>query len=187
MTIAPVDSIWERRINSAFAWGLRHWLLFANGLALLYAGLPWLSPLARVAGYERLGRLLFLLYTPLCHQLPERSFCVHGYQVAYCHRCTAMYTSIAAAGLLFGLLRRRIKPAPLRTGGLLVLPILLDGGTHLIDDLLGIGFRGGGDAIGTLNFWLRMLTGLLVGVTVLITLYPRLERDLRQPAAMIRA
>jgi len=127
MTIAPVDSIWERRINSAFAWGLRHWLLFANGLALLYAG------------------------------------------------------------LLFGLLRRRIKPAPLRAGGLLVLPMLLDGGTHLIDDLLGIGFRGGGDAIGTLNFWLRMLTGLLVGVTVLITLYPRLERDLRQPAAMVRA
>jgi uncharacterized membrane protein len=171
-------SKWEQRINSAFAWSLRHWLLFANGLVLLYAGLPWLSPLARAAGYEGLGRLLFMLYTPLCHQLPERSFCVHGYQVAYCHRCTAIYTSLLLAGLLFAAIRRRIGPAPLRVAGLLLLPMLLDGGSHLIDDLLMLGLRGGGDGIGTLNFALRMLTGLLCGVAVLVVLYPRLERDL---------
>jgi uncharacterized membrane protein len=179
MTTTPTDIVWTRRINDAVAWGLRHWLLFANGLALLYAGLPWLSPLARAAGYERTGQLLFLLYTPLCHQLPERSFCVHGYQVAYCHRCTAMYTSIVAAGLLFSAVRRRLMPMSLRAAGLLLLPILLDGGTHLIDDVLGIGFRGGGDGIGSLNFALRMFTGLLVGVVVLLALYPRLERELR--------
>jgi uncharacterized membrane protein len=185
MTTATASSIWEQRINSAFAWALRHWLLFANGLALLYAGLPWLSPLARAAGYERLGQLLFLLYTPLCHQLPERSFHIYGYQVCYCHRCTAMYTSLLLAGLLFGPLRRWLRPAPLWIGGLLLLPMLLDGGTHLVDDLLGLGLRGGGDAIGTLNFALRMLTGMLVGVAVLIVLYPRLERDLRQPDTLI--
>jgi uncharacterized membrane protein len=179
MTTTSTNSIWAGRINVAAAWGLRHWLLFVNGLALLYAGLPWLSPLVRAAGYERTGQLLFLLYTPLCHQLPERSFYVHGYQVAYCHRCTAMYTSILAAGLLFGVLRRRFKPASLRVAGLLLLPILLDGGTHLIDDILGIGFRGGGDGVGSLNFVLRMLTGLLVGVAVFVTLYPRLDRELR--------
>src|SRR6185436_18863661 len=103
---ATATSIWARRINYAATWGLRHWLLLANSLWLIYAGLPWLSPLARAAGYQRVGQFLFLLYTPLCHQLPERSFCVHGYQVAYCHRCTAMYTSILVAGLLFGVLRR---------------------------------------------------------------------------------
>jgi hypothetical protein len=57
--------------------------------------------------------------------------------------------------------------------------MLIDGGTHMIDDLLGIGFRGGGDAIGTLNFWLRMITGALVGVVMLLAVYPRVERDLR--------
>lgn len=179
MTTISTDRIWVRRINDAATWALRHWLLFVNGLALLYAGLPWLSPLARAAGYERIGRLLFLLYRSLCHQLPERSFYVFGYQVAYCHRCTAMYTSILAAGLLFGALRRRITPAPPGIGWLLLLPILLDGGTHLMDDVLKIGFRGGGDGVGSLNFMLRMLTGLLVGVAVLVTLYPRLERELR--------
>jgi uncharacterized membrane protein len=178
MTTTPTNPVWARRINDAVTWGLRHWLLFANGLALLYAGLPWLSPLARAAGYERTGQFLFLIYKPLCHQLSERSFCVHGYQVAYCHRCTAMYTSILAAGLLFSIARKRITPASLRTAGLLLLPMLLDGGTHLIDDVLGIGFRGGGDDVGSLNFALRMFTGLLVGVAVLVMLYPRLEREL---------
>lgn len=173
---------WERRIDDAARWGLRHWLLFANGLALLYAGLPWLAPLARASGHERLGTLLFLIYTPLCHQRPERSFYVHGYQVAYCHRCTAMYTALAAGGLAFGLLRRRIKPAPIWLAGLLLLPMLLDGGTHLIDDVLGLGLRGDGDAIGTLNFWLRMLTGVLFAVAAVIAVYPRLERDLRAEA-----
>jgi uncharacterized membrane protein len=178
MTTIPTSAAWARKLNDAVTWGLRHWLLFANGLALLYAGLPWLSPLARAAGYERTGQFLFLLYTPLCHQLAERSFRVYGYQVAYCHRCAAMYTSILAAGLLFSVVRRRIAPASLRIAGLLLVPMLLDGGTHLIDDALGIGFRGGGDGIGSVNFALRMLTGLLVGIAVLVTLYPRLEREL---------
>jgi uncharacterized membrane protein len=172
-------------LNSTAAWGLRHWLLLANGLVLLYAGLPWLSPLARAAGYERLGQLLFLLYLPLCHQIPERSFRLYGYQVAFCHRCAAMYTALLAAGLLFGALRSRLPPAPLRVGGLLLLPMLVDGGMHLIDDTLVLGLRAGGDAPGSLNFALRMLTGLLFGVAALLVLYPRLERDFRASEALV--
>jgi uncharacterized membrane protein len=144
---------------------------------LLYAGLPWLSPLARAAGYERLGQLLFLLYLPLCHQRPERSFSLYGYQVAFCHRCAAIYTALLAAGLLFGVLRPLLSPAPLRLGGLLLVPMLVDGGMHLIDDALALGLRAGGDAPGSLNFALRMLTGLLFGMAALLVLYPRLERD----------
>ena len=176
---------WEHRINSAMRWGLRHWLLFANGLVLLYGGLPWLAPLAQASGHPWLGRVLFLIYTPLCHQRPERSFFVFGYQVAFCHREAAMYTALFVLGLLFGLVRERVKPWPLWIGGLLLVPMLLDGGIHLLDDVLGLGLRAGGDAIGTLNFWLRMLTGLLFAVAVLMTIYPRLERDLRSPEAFI--
>jgi len=173
----------QRRLDDGVRWGLRHWLLLVNGGALLYAGLPWLSPLAKAGGYPLIGELLFRLYTPLCHQLPERSFFVCGHQVGFCHRCVAMYSSIAAAGLVFGLLRRRIRPASLKLGGLLLLPILIDGLTHMVDDLSGLGFRGGGDAIGTPNFWLRMITGGLVGIVVLLALYPRVERDLRSQFA----
>jgi uncharacterized membrane protein len=169
----------QHRLEDGVQWGLRHWLLLVNGGAILYAGLPWLSPLAKASGHPLIGELLFRIYTPLCHQLPERSFFVCGHQVGFCHRCVALYTSIVAAGLLFGLLRRRIRPISLKIGGLLLLPILIDGLTHMVDDLSGLGFRGGGDAIGTLNFWLRMITGALAGIVVLLAIYPRAERDLR--------
>ena len=169
----------QRQLDSGVQWGLRHWLLLVNTGASLYAGLPWLSPLAKASGHPLIGEFLFRIYTPLCHQLPERSFFVCGHQVGFCHRCAAMYSSIVVAGLLFGLLRRHIRPTSLKIGGLLLLPILIDGLTHMVDDLSGLDFRGGGDAIGTLNFWLRMITGALAGIAVLLAVYPRVERDLR--------
>jgi uncharacterized membrane protein len=182
MTTPSSQPVWLARVEGAARWCLRHWLLCVNALAIFYAGLPWLSPLAKASGHPLLGELLFRIYTPLCHQKPERSFFVCGHQLAFCHRCTAMYSGLVVAGLLFAALRRRIPAAPLRLGGVLLLPMLLDGGTHLIDDLLGTTLRGGGDEIGSLNFWLRMITGALFAVAVFITLYPRLERDL--PRAM---
>jgi uncharacterized membrane protein len=175
-TTAPSAAL--ARLDRAVAWGGRHWLLLLNGGAALYAGLPWLSPLAKWAGAPWLGDVLFRLYTPLCHQIPARSFFFCGHQVAFCHRCAAMYTAILVAGLVFGLLRRHIRPTSLKVALLLLLPMLLDGGTHLIDHVLGVGLRGGGDAIGTPNFWLRMITGALVGVAALVFVLPRLERDL---------
>ena len=177
MAEVTAGSTLESRLDRATGWTVRHWLLFANGAAALYAGLPWLSPLAKWSGHPLVGELLFRLYTPLCHQIPARSFFFCGHQVAFCHRCAAMYTSIVAAGLLFALLRRRIRPISLKTAGLLLVPMLIDGGTHLVDDVLALGLRGGGDAIGTPNFWLRMITGALVGLAALLFLFPRLERD----------
>ena len=82
------------RLERGVGWGLRHWLLLANTGAALYAGLPWLSPLAKASGHPLIGDLLFRLYAPLCHQKPERSFFFFGHQVAFCHRCAAMYTSM---------------------------------------------------------------------------------------------
>jgi uncharacterized membrane protein len=174
------------RLERGAEWGLRHWLLIVNTGAALYAGLPWLSPLAKATGHPLIGDLLFRLYTPLCHQKPERSFFICGHQLGFCHRCAAMYTSIVVAGLLFGLLRRSIRPYSLKIAGLLLLPMLIDGGTHMIDDLFSLGFRGGGDAIGTLNFWLRMITGVLFGIAMLLVVYPRVERDLGRGFAPAR-
>lgn len=170
-------------LERGLEWCLRHWLLLINIGAALYAGLPWLAPVAQATGHPLLGVLLLRLYAPLCHQKPERSFFLLGHQVGFCHRCAAIYTSVVVAGLLFGLFRRVIPPARLSIAALLLLPMLIDGGTHMLDDLLGLGLRGGGDAIGTPNFWLRMITGALAGVVMLIAVYPRIERDLRQALA----
>ena len=180
MTTTEIRPRWERTINTAVNWGLKHWLLFANLVVLVYGGIPWLSPLAHSAGYTTLGNLLFAIYTPLCHQKASQSFFFNGYQVAFCQRETMMYTALLVGGLLFALARRAVRPIPIKYGALLLLPMLLDGGTQLIDDLTGGMFlRGANDDIGSFNFWMRMLTGLLFAIAMVLTVYPRLERDLR--------
>ncbi len=180
MVEQPSSPVWAQRIEDIAHWILRHWLLFANGLVLLYGGIPWLSPLAYASGHARIGWFLFAIYRPFCHQIPDRSFFLFGHQVAFCHRETAMYTALFAGGLLFGLFRNQTKPIPLWLAGLLLLPMLLDGSSHMLDDVFRIGFRETGDAPGSLNFWLRMITGLLFAIAMLTAVYPRLERDLRK-------
>ncbi len=191
------------RLERFFGFMARHWLLWANLLVGLYAGLPWLSPLARAAGLEHLGRFIFRLYSPpMCHQLPGTSYHLLGYQVAYCERDTALYTAILAGGLLFGLLRRRARPLPGWLFVLLTLPIFFDGVTQsvrafvpdwpiraqnpwaiwLTKSLLPAWFYGG-DQVGHLNWLLRTVTGALFGLALAWTVYPRVEKEFQQRPA----
>ena len=141
--------------DRAAQWLLRQWVWIIAGLLAIYAGLPWLSPLLRSLGFERAGRLIFRLYSAVCHQLPERSFFLGGYQVCYCHRCTALYSALL----------------------LLTLPMAIDGVWHLLDDLLPtLGLRSADSSVGSLNFWLRMITGSLFAAGVVLWSYPRLQR-----------
>lgn len=170
----------ERLVAPTFAdrlagWIGRHWIWLLNGLALIYAGLPWLSPLLRSWGLERAGVVIYRMYTALCHQIAERSFTLRGYQVCYCHRCTAFYTTLLAAGLLFGL-TRPTRGISTRFMVLLLLPMAIDGGWHLLDDLIAAPLRSPANGIDSLNFWLRMITGVLAGIGLIMWAYPRMER-----------
>ncbi|MGC8874212.1 MAG: hypothetical protein ACP5SI_07180, partial [Chloroflexia bacterium] len=104
----PVSGFFTRYVD----WVTRHWLLWTNLFLGLYALLPWASPLLRAAGYDTPGRLLFLFYRPFCHQRPELLYRLWGYPVAYCHRDTAIYTTLFLCGLAFGVLRKRVRPLP---------------------------------------------------------------------------
>jgi uncharacterized membrane protein len=156
-------------------WITRNWIWLLNGLALIYAGLPWLSPLLRSSGFERAGVVIYRMYTTLCHQIAERSFTFRGYQVCYCHRCTALYTSILAAGVIFGLMRPT-RGISTRLMVLLVVPMAIDGGWHLLDEIIAAPLRSPANGIDSLNFWLRMITGVLAGVGLIFWAYPRMER-----------
>lgn len=164
----------EQKINEIVAFVLRHWLFFANLLLLVYGGLPWLSAVAKGFGWFWLGDILFLVYRLLCHQDPDRSFYVMGYQVAYCHRCAALYGSAFVSGLLFMGLRRYLRPAPMKVAFWLAVPILLDGGRHMIEDIFRL--QSADNSIGSLNFVLRMVTGALCGLILLFVVYPRIEK-----------
>ena len=119
-----------------------------------------------------------------------------GWKVAWSDRMVWMYSSPLLFGLLYIRRRRPLKPIPWWLFALLLLPMALDGGSHLISDLIagiGQGFRDNnlwlaqltnyryattfyaGDALGSFNFIMRMLTGLLFGLAVVTFIYPHLD------------
>lgn len=59
-------------------WTMRHWVGVLNVLFLLYVGLPFLAPVLMHVGAEGPARLIYLIYRPACHQLPERSYFLFG-------------------------------------------------------------------------------------------------------------
>ena len=115
-----------------------------------------------------------------------------GWKVAWSDRMVSMYTSILFGGLLYGLVRKRLKPLSFWIFTILLLPMAIDGGTHMISDLAGIGqgFRDTniwlqvitnnafsssfyqGDALGSFNSWMRLITGALFGVAVVGFAFP---------------
>lgn len=156
------------------------WSLLLSGLLAIYAGLPWLSPLLRSWGFERTGQAIFAMYRTLCHQLPERSFFIGQYQVCYCHRCTALYTWLLVMSVLFSLSRWQHAISN-RLLLVLTLPMAIDGTWHLLNDLLpGLHLRSDVSAAGSLNFWLRIVTGALFAIGVVLWAYPRLQRGIAQ-------
>ncbi len=124
----------------------------------------------------------------------------YGYKVAYSDRMVSMYTGLWFGSLAFALVRRRLKTISLWTYALFILPMALDGTSHLISDLWGIGqgFRDSnawlaaltnhalpawfyaGDALGSFNSWMRFLTGLLFGLGTVWLMMPYLEQSFAQ-------
>jgi uncharacterized membrane protein len=116
-----------------------------------------------------------------------------GYKMAWSDRMISLYTSIWIGGLVYALLRRRFTAPSLILAAALLVPILLDGGTHAISDLQGFGqgFRdtndwlrtltGGvlpsyfyaGDGLWSFNSLMRMWTGSLAGLILAWSIFPR--------------
>ena len=118
-----------------------------------------------------------------------------GYKVAWSDRMVSLYTSVWIGSLLFALLRRRARALPLVLTAVFLAPILVDGGTHFLSDLQGIGqgFRDtndwlrdltqnalspsfyAGDGWGSLNSLTRLWTGALAGFAFAWFVLPRVD------------
>ena len=61
----------------------RHWLKVVIIALALYVGLPLAAPTLMRLGLEGPARLIYTIYTPLCHQLAFRSFFLFGAQPVY--------------------------------------------------------------------------------------------------------
>lgn len=118
-----------------------------------------------------------------------------GYKVAWSDRMVAIYGGILLGGLLFALLRTRLAIPGWWVLVLLLIPMGIDGITHVVSDLAGpnVGFRYTntwlsnltqhrlaaafyvGNGLGSFNSWARLITGALSGFAVVRAGYPILE------------
>lgn len=128
-----------------------------------------------------------------------------GWKVAWSDRMVSLYGGVFVGALLFWPLRRRFKPLPLWAFALLIIPMGIDGTTHLISDIAGLGngFRDSnawlatltssalpatfyaGDVLGSFNSWMRLITGLLFGLAVVWLAFPSLEEWMAEIAGEI--
>jgi len=99
-----------------------------------------------------IAAFLYLFFSPICHQLPERSFFLFGHQLPVCARCIGIYLG-AFSGSFFA---RKNSPPPWVLVAAVV-PMALDGGTQLV-------FRESTNV-------LRFVTGLIAGFVVVFYLY----------------
>jgi len=79
-SFAEKVTVW---VNHMVEWISHHWLALLNLLFLLYVGLPILAPVLMEAGAETPARVIYTIYRPACHQLPERSFFLFGASAVY--------------------------------------------------------------------------------------------------------
>ncbi len=86
-TTAPAMGEQRRRavmlVDRFVFWLSKHWLAVFNTLALLYVGLPIMAPVLMHLGAEMPATIIHLIYKPLCHQMPHRSWFLFGPQFAY--------------------------------------------------------------------------------------------------------
>jgi uncharacterized membrane protein len=64
-------------------WIAKRYLLMLNLFMLIYVGLPFLAPGFMKLGVELPARVIYRIYSPLCHQFGFRSFFLFGEQAFY--------------------------------------------------------------------------------------------------------
>jgi uncharacterized membrane protein len=238
MSENPVNSLYTqpRPIDRLITALLDRWLVIFGILFGALVILPFLAPVLMRFGLTGPAQLVYLFYSILCHQLPERSFFLFGpqtmysldelqragadtsnmftlrqfigspdlgWKVAWSDRMVWMYSGVLIFGLLWRPFLSNIKGLPWWGFGLFLVPMAVDGTSHFISDLSGIGqgFRADnawlaeltgyafsqafyvGDALGSFNSWMRMLSGILFGLGVVWFAFPHLEKIVSDPPA----
>lgn len=172
----------------------RHWLHFAAVGLGTFVMLPWLAPVFAALGWWDLANPIYTAYAFQCHQLPERCGHVFGYEAGQCWRCSALYGGMFLFTLVFARSRGTAsmrwfhRSLPVWAFILLLLPMLIDGVTHLagvrdpsppITQASFDSFWVGSQTL-SLNWTLRMITGLVAALGSVWFAFPRMERTVQE-------
>ncbi len=132
-------------------------------IALLFLIAILGAPVAMATGHATISLTTYQALSHLCHQIPERSFFIAGYQVAVCTRCTGIYAGFAVALLCYPLIGSlRNTNAPERKWLFLAaIPLAIDFALGFFD-------------IWENTHWSRFATGVLLGGVAVAFVMPGL-------------
>jgi uncharacterized membrane protein len=79
---------------------------------ILAGGVVWCSTIVLAPVFisssgilKEAGKVLYVFFHPICHQLKERSFFINGMPFGVCSRCTAIYFSFLIGTLIYPVIR----------------------------------------------------------------------------------
>lgn len=72
----------------------RHWVLAFSLFLAIYVGVPFLAPILMRVGWEMPARVIYTIYSPMCHQLAYRSYFLFGERPNYSRYVFEQYTGI---------------------------------------------------------------------------------------------
>lgn len=111
----------------------RVWLLTLAGtvvwLTAIFAA-PWLA----ARGASGAARFVYGVFSPVCHQIPDRCFFWRGHQLAVCGRCLGIYIGFAVGLFLYPPVRgfKRLSLPPARWLLATTLPMAIDAGGGIL-------------------------------------------------------
>jgi uncharacterized membrane protein len=138
------------------------WLLACAG-ASVFVGLIIAAPVLESRGHAAAGWMVYRLFAPLCHQIPERSFYVAGHPLAVCARCAGIYAGFIACLFVYPLVRSLKRTETPRRAWLIAaaLPTTVD----FLVNFTGLWHN---------THTSRLLTGALVGACAVFFIVPGL-------------
>jgi len=106
-----------------------------------------------------------------------------GWKVALCERDVAIYGGLLLGGLIFAVVRRRLRPLPIWAWLFFgILPVALDGGSQLLSAFPFVPWE-----VRESTPFLRTLTGLLFGLSNAWLAYPYVEESMGETRALSAA
>ncbi len=130
--------------------------------AALWCAAIVLAPVLSVSqAFGSAGKLLYDFFSPICHQMDERSFHIAGAKLGVCARCTSIYFGFLAGSLLYPTVRKIRRPAVPDRWVLLAafLPMLLD----VLSGIAGVH---------EITITTRTITGTIAGVFLPFVVIP---------------